>query len=138
MKRLMRGAVVAGFAIAITLGTGGIASADYQSAPVLQYGSRGPNVGCVQHALNAFRRYVPSAIPYTLKVDNIYGKYTKADVTSFQQHSISGLKADGIVGPKTRQAMENEIEYLGSHEGRNDSEVLRIFYGQCLYTGGAY
>lgn len=58
---------------------------------LLAFGSYGGDVKLVQTKLNENG--------YKLKVDGIYGKLTQAAVKSYQ--SKNGLKADGIVGPKT-------------------------------------
>lgn len=64
--------------------------------------SRGTRVGTVQNFLNIYNGT-------TKKVDNDYGKTTKADVTAFQK--AVGLTADGEAGPSTFQKM---IDWLKS------------------------
>ena len=44
---------------------------------------------------------------YTGTIDSQYGNYTEQAVKAFQQYM--GIKEDGIVGPITRQAMDNLI-----------------------------
>ena len=58
---------------------------------LLAFGSYGEDVKLVQTKLNENG--------YKLKVDGIFGKLTQAAVKSYQ--SKNGLKADGVVGPKT-------------------------------------
>src|SRR5450432_3597683 len=62
---------------------------------LLTNGSTGPDVGALQGLLN---RRPPTKFP-PLKIDNIFGAKTAARVKEFQQNN--GLKADGMVGPKT-------------------------------------
>src|SRR5215510_11606074 len=66
---------------------------------LLTRGMTGPDVGDVQRALN---RAGGSSLP-RLAEDNIFGPKTNARVLEFQRSR--GLKADGIVGPKTRAAL---------------------------------
>lgn len=58
--------------------------------------SRGTRVGTIQNFLNLYNKT-------SKKVDNDYGKITKADVTAFQK--ATGLSADGEAGPATFQKM---------------------------------
>jgi len=74
------------------------------NASILREGSRGPKVAKVQEKLNSKRTQPP------LAVDSIFGPITKSAVKSFQEtHQDSTgepLKPDGIVGRKTREALE--------------------------------
>lgn len=70
------------------------------SAPMLRLGSRGQAVRDVQTFLKQQGFYVG-------QVDGIYGRSTAAAVKSFQQNRAK-LKADGIVGDRTWQAMIND------------------------------
>ncbi|MEA5597570.1 peptidoglycan-binding protein [Rivularia sp. UHCC 0363] len=70
------------------------------SAPMLRIGSRGQAVRDVQTFLKQQRFYVG-------QVDGIYGRSTAAAVKSFQQNRAK-LRADGIVGSSTWQAMIND------------------------------
>lgn len=63
--------------------------------PTLKIGSRGSQVKAVQNRLRA--NY--PAYARTLKGDGIFGTATAKVVAEFQRRA--GLKADGIVGPKT-------------------------------------
>ncbi|SHJ16136.1 peptidoglycan-binding domain-containing protein [Lutispora thermophila] len=60
-------------------------------ARLIAFGSYGGDVKLLQEVLNNHG--------YQLKVDGIFGKKTEAAVKDFQ--GKNGLKADGIVGPKT-------------------------------------
>ena len=62
----------------------------------LRMGSRGSEVTRLQQALKELGLY-------TLKVDGIFGKGTLKAVQAFQRKN--GLKADGIVGPKTKEKL---------------------------------
>ncbi|MBK8457539.1 MAG: peptidoglycan-binding protein [Phyllobacteriaceae bacterium] len=54
-------------------------------------GDRGEKVAVLQRRLNALGE--------SLEVDGIFGTGTRAAVVAFQ--AANGLKADGVVGPKT-------------------------------------
>ena len=79
----------------------------------LRKGNRGTDVEELQRTLNADPRY-------PTKVDGIYGADTAASVRAFQ--ADHGLNADGIVGPKTWDALrqteadETEEEKPGAPE----------------------
>lgn len=70
------------------------------TAPVLKVGSRGQAVRDVQTFLKQQGFYVG-------QVDGIYGRATASAVKSFQQNRAK-LRADGIVGSTTWQAMIND------------------------------
>ena len=62
---------------------------------LLSLGDRGPDVVALQRALNERGAH--------LLVDGDFGRNTLAAVMAFQ--SAQGLSADGVVGPKTRNAL---------------------------------
>ena len=62
----------------------------------LKNGSRGTEVKTLQAALNKFA-------PYGLKEDGVFGAKTETAVKDFQFHKE--LKIDGVVGPKTWEAL---------------------------------
>lgn len=64
------------------------------SFPVLRKGSKGDSVKELQTLLN-----YSSIISNPLKIDGVFGALTEIAVIEFQK--IRGLKADGIVGPRT-------------------------------------
>ena len=66
----------------------------------LQRGSRGPLVRELQRALKDYFYYVG-------EVDGIYGPLTEEAVIAFQQDA--GIGVDGIVGPETRAALQEEL-----------------------------
>ncbi|MGB3761239.1 MAG: peptidoglycan-binding protein [Rivularia sp. (in: cyanobacteria)] len=70
------------------------------NAPMLRVGSKGQAVRDVQTYLKQQGFYVG-------QVDGIYGRATSAAVKSFQQNRAK-LRADGIVGSTTWQAMIND------------------------------
>ena len=66
---------------------------------ILVQGLTGPDVRKLQNFLN---RSFPTNLP-RLKEDGIFGSKTKARVVEFQ--TMQGLKADGMVGPKTEEML---------------------------------
>ena len=89
------------------------ANVAYIAPRTLRKGNRGTDVEELQRTLNADPRY-------PTKVDGIYGADTAASVRAFQ--ADHGLNADGIVGPKTWDALrqteadETEEEKPGAPE----------------------
>ncbi|MDY0813030.1 peptidoglycan-binding domain-containing protein [Kitasatospora purpeofusca] len=89
-----RGAVTLGAAAMAVTALAGVAHAD-RGVPYVKPGQHGDGVACVQQGLrNA---------GYSIAVDGQYGNATYAALTDFQYHR--GLSADGIVGPKTGDAL---------------------------------
>lgn len=83
--------------------------------------SVGPDVACVQQALNLlmFPPYVTERekIPKDkLAVDRIYGKLTRQRVIEFQR--LRGIKDDGIVGPITKWHLFPFVHHRGRAQGR--------------------
>lgn len=70
---------------------------------VLRQGSRGQDVVTLQYLLNVISRFY-SSVPAPVQ-DGIFGSGTRQSVIAFQQ--IMGLDADGIVGPRTWEALYN-------------------------------
>lgn len=64
---------------------------------IILIGSRGPDVSALQQALHQLGYYLGS-------IDDIFGPLTRAAVCRFQLDR--GLEADGMVGPKTRTALD--------------------------------
>ncbi|MFF2845025.1 peptidoglycan-binding protein [Streptomyces sp. NPDC058001] len=101
-----RAALSAAAVAAATLGLTGITAGTADArvgAPVLNTGSSGSGVWCVQRIIN--RNY-----PGSLTEDSKYGSYTKAWVKYFQErHGLTGSNADGIVGQKTGNALLKSV-----------------------------
>src|SRR5262245_16519425 len=76
----------------------------------LATGATGPSVKKVQQALLDRHLLVPKP-----GVDGIFGKLTAAAVIQFQQKH--GLKADGIIGPKTMDALDKAFPDGGAGAG---------------------
>lgn len=74
----------------------------------VRWGSAGPGVTCLQRALNVVHRVVPQYVPLRLAADGRFGRLTDHDVRAFQWWF--GLRADGVVGPKTRAALAYALE----------------------------
>ncbi|NRA88918.1 MAG: DUF3380 domain-containing protein [Rhizobiales bacterium] len=62
----------------------------------LRHGARGARVKALQKQLKA--------IGFNIKIDGVFGSNTRLCVRSFQEHR--GLKVDGLVGKKTKDAIE--------------------------------
>lgn len=97
-----------------------------------KYGSRGSEVRTIQDKLKRWGYYTGS-------VDGIYGSLTVSAVKKFQQKN--GLKADGIAGTKTLNAMGIMSSSSSSSSTNNSSNVnliARAIYGEARgepYTG---
>ncbi|WP_236653683.1 peptidoglycan-binding domain-containing protein [Streptacidiphilus melanogenes] len=79
-------------------------------------------VWCVQHSLNYFQRTVGPAMKYQIPViaeDGIWGPQTKRAVVLFQEDmAVGNLQADGVVGPKTGDALiETGDQYYNGYNG---------------------
>ncbi|MEW2329737.1 L,D-transpeptidase family protein [Micromonospora chersina] len=85
-------APVAAAGAAVTLATAG--------QPMLRQGSRGAAVSALQARLTALRYDVGG-------VDGIFGPSTHHAVVAFQK--VNGLVRDGIVGPRTRAALDRPV-----------------------------
>lgn len=91
------------------LGSSGVAGAATWRALIVtvQHGSTGPAVRAVQDQIN-FRNLRNG---HTLDVDGIFGPQTETAVRGFQRAmatEIPGFGVDGIVGPRTWQALVTE------------------------------
>ena len=64
----------------------------------IRQGSNFPEIGIVQNALNTGTNFLPK-----LTVDGVFGQKSSARVKQFQ--SAKNLQADGVVGPKTFNAL---------------------------------
>ncbi|MCV9941059.1 peptidoglycan-binding protein [Boseaceae bacterium BT-24-1] len=87
---------------------------------LLKVGSKGPDVGRVQHALN--QRMLPPNNRFTqppmakLAVDNAFGPKTKAMVCEFQR--LNGARVDGVVGPVTLYLLFPYIAFKAALAGQ--------------------
>lgn len=75
-------------------------AAEADTQPIVKIGRNGPTVYRVQRQLSSLRYY-----DYR-KMDGIFDEETKQAVIDFQQ--ANDLKADGIVGSKTHEALANQ------------------------------
>ena len=79
-----------------------VLEAVFDNERVLTSGSSGPSVLTLQHALTDL------GIRTTKHgVDGMYGAETKGQVKTFQKDA--GLVDDGVVGPKTMEALDNQL-----------------------------
>lgn len=128
------GATLLGGVSILTLGANSAHAVDYPWVPIRNLYQGIHNSGALyrdqirmlQDQLN-FMRYAAPAIPY-LAVDGNFGSGTKAGVIAFQR--AWGLKADGIVGPATKEGLDF---VWASYYGRQDGKYL--FY---LANGNFY
>ncbi|MEU5529047.1 L,D-transpeptidase family protein [Micromonospora chersina] len=80
--------------------TGAAVTLAAASQPMLRQGSRGAAVSALQARLTALRYDVGG-------VDGIFGPSTHHAVVAFQK--VNGLVRDGIVGPRTRAALDRPV-----------------------------
>jgi peptidoglycan hydrolase-like protein with peptidoglycan-binding domain len=96
-----------------------------EKGPQLSRGSKGSGVGILQDLL--------ADLGFTLKkslargmADADFGPETEAAVKAYQ--SSRGLKADGIVGPKTLHALDEEVRSNRRLETRDGATDLHAAY----------
>ena len=116
MKSSMRKTLLATALVAASLGGAVVAAAPAQAATtcvqnVYVYGGYAKCIGYIQVLLNEWARGY--GIP-PLAVDNSFGPATKQRVKNFQEDAA--LTIDGVVGPKTWQALcdYGEISHYSS------------------------
>ena len=90
----------------------------------IRQGSRGQDVVTLQYLLNVISQYYPN-IP-ALTQDGIFGSGTRESVIAFQQ-SLQ-LDPDGIVGPRTWQALYNIYLGIGENVPTPGSDTGTITY----------
>ncbi len=96
----------------------------YPGTP-LKYGSTGSDVKLMQYYLDIIGEYLYTSLPF-LEVDGIFGYNTQSTVIKYQ--TVKGLKADGIIGPTTWNAIVND------YAGIPDS-TTGVYPGSPLYEG---
>ena len=81
---------------------------------LLERGDRGADVEAVQARLDALAYWVGP-------VDGIFGMLTEQAVYAFQK--VNGLAVDGVVGPRTRAALEDPAPYVPESRAGDVMEV---------------
>ncbi len=125
-----RWAIPAGLYTNDELRKAGVIVSEEKNIPTLRKGARGDNVEELQALLNA--KY-----GFSLDVDGVFGDKTVQAVKAFQ--SAHGLKADGIVGPKTWKALgitpgaDDKNHNQPLDDGNNTVDRARYIWDK-LYT----
>lgn len=91
----------------------------------LRRGSTGPCVETVQKLMTAFKNFNDPSWP-VLRVDGQYGPQTEATVRKYQK--LSGIAADGVVGPQTWRALDLSCIHYDRDFGK--------YYSGCDYFNG--
>ncbi|MFF4817669.1 peptidoglycan-binding protein [Kitasatospora sp. NPDC001309] len=117
-------------AATLTLGAGaalGLAVGTANAASLIQWGSTGQPVVCVQQAMN----YLENA---GLSVDGQFGQNTYNAVYSYQG-SKGNLQQDGQVGPNTGSAIKSDIYnvYVAAHHSGdyNTQSLMGSWMSNC-------
>ncbi|MCD0481047.1 peptidoglycan-binding protein [Streptacidiphilus sp. ASG 303] len=114
---------------AFAAGTGGTPAAPPAlSWPTVQQGQTGYRVSMVQHLLNAHGA--------SLTVDGDFGPGTRSAVVSFQ--SAQGLSADGVVGPRTWQALVSTVGEGASGSTVKAAQTGLDAHGASLTVDGGF
>lgn len=87
--------------------------------PTLRDQSRGPAVGQLQEQLNAMGYTGRNGQP--LAVDKAFGPHTQEAVRAFQRDN--GLGVDGIVGPKTHEALDKAREQARAETAQSQPQT---------------
>ncbi|MCJ7712626.1 MAG: peptidoglycan-binding protein [Chloroflexi bacterium] len=87
----------------------GTSTVEAQTRRTLRYGHTGPDVKQLQMKLRSLRerRHDLDRAGRNSKIDGIFGPLTRKDVIDFQ--GDTGLEADGIVGPRTWDAIDSLV-----------------------------
>ena len=88
------------------------------TAPVLKSGDTGQDVVAWQNALNQWIQATGSSLT-PLTADGNFGTGTQAATVALQ--TAAGLSPDGIVGPTTRQALQQQLQ--GAKSGTNGTST---------------
>lgn len=83
----------------------GVAGSTSTTGPALSLGSKGPDVVAWQNSLNQWLQKTGST--QTLTADGTFGATTQTVTEQLQ--TAAGLSPDGIVGPSTRQALQQAL-----------------------------
>jgi peptidoglycan hydrolase-like protein with peptidoglycan-binding domain len=102
----------------------------------LRFGDTGPDVKQLQMKLRRLRERRHDLDPQgNSKIDGIFGPLTRKDVLDFQ--GDTGLDADGIVGPKTWDAIDSLVPGTPD-EGQERSLDQRNDGALALFSAGQY
>ncbi|MCR4398915.1 MAG: NlpC/P60 family protein [Firmicutes bacterium] len=118
-------------AFAVLLAGSSRAAAGSCGGVLLREGSRGPSVTALQQALREWGYY-------RWEPDGLFGPATRAAVIAFQRSA--GLTADGIVGPRTLEALRAPGSSARSSNSTDAAsrliEIARRFLGTRYKWGG--
>jgi len=108
----------------------------WSERPVLQFGATGPAVKQLQMKLRSVReRQHDRDVNRRARIDGIFGPLTRQDVVDFQ--GDTGLDADGIVGPKSWDALDSLVPGA-PEEGQESAEQDRFAAAVELENAGQY
>jgi cell wall-associated NlpC family hydrolase len=129
VKRMVQSAFLAAVIGIATLGLGTDAQAALSYGdPLLRVGSKGEQVTVLQEDLRLLGYFhYPTNTGY-------YGTITEAAVKSFQREN--GLTADGIVGPKTGQLLQQEAAKERAYPARGIIATALQYVGVPYKWGG--
>ncbi|MFI9237272.1 GH25 family lysozyme [Streptomyces sp. NPDC053079] len=96
--------------------------------PIVKQGQKGPHVTAAQYLLNARGA--------ALEVDGAFGGATRAAVVAFQE--ANGLGADGIIGPKTWQALITTVRSGSGGDAVRAAQSLLNSHGATLQVDGLF
>ncbi|MEU7136077.1 GH25 family lysozyme [Streptomyces sp. NPDC046261] len=96
--------------------------------PIVRQGHKGPQVTAAQYLLNARGA--------SLEVDGAFGGATHAAVVAFQQ--ANNLGADGIIGPKTWQALITTVRSGSAGDAVRAAQSLLNAHGAALQVDGVF
>ena len=101
-------------ALATTAGSTSSGGGNGTTGAVLSLDSKGPDVVAWQNALNQWIQATGSTLT-PLTADGTFGASTQAATVALQ--NAAGLSPDGIVGPSTRQALQQQVQAAKSGSG---------------------
>lgn len=112
--------------LAKKLGTLTGSSATSSNAPVLSLGAKGQDVVAWQNGLNRWLQATGSSLT-PLTADGTFGPSTQQLTAALQTNQ--GLSPDGVVGPTTRQALQNAIKAAKTPAGSGTSTAAALKLG---------